>query len=457
MLDEIKKTYTIYQKKKIIMAIYSLKDLKAKIIYHPDWEQLNKKQKGFCLTILDGKNTLLAGAGGCGKSFALSFLFKFFDELGVSYGKTAMTGIAALNLQGSTVHSWLGIQLGDQDVQSILKMVFRNKKARSRIISAKFLFIDEISMCSAELFDKIFSVIRVIRRGAPLIVCICGDPMQLPPVFKNPEVENGFFFESDAWTKEKFATVNLTEIIRQRDDKAFGKILSEIRVGNLKNIHKIKERIGAKFDLPEGIQPVKVFGYNSSVDNYNNKILKSLPGKSHFYKAKDDGDEKYTENFNRNSQAPQLLELKEGAQVMLTYNVNVAEGLVNGLIGKVIGFETQNNPIIKFTDGQQLVVESQTWEIKEQIVGLDDVIKYKTVATRTQVPLKLSWANSTHKCQSLTLDYISVDLHEAFEYGMAYTALSRVKSLNGLSIIRDFDEDRISVNPKCLKFYNSIK
>lgn len=439
------------------MVTYNLKDLKAKIVYHPHWDQLNERQQEFCLTVLDGKNVFLSGQGGVGKTYALTFLFNFLSKNGISFGKTAMTGIAALNLGGSTIHSWASLGLGNTDLQNIFKMVFRNKKAKARIASAQILFIDEISMCSAELFDKIFAVIKAVRRGKPMSYVISGDLMQLPPIFKDLASESGFFFESNSWKREKFTTVNLEEIIRQKDDKEFGQILSEIRVGNLKNIHKIKERIGVKLDLPDGILPVKLFGYNASVDNYNKKILDSLEGRSKVYKSKDDGDEKYVEFFNRNSQAPQVLELKIGAQVMLTYNVDTEAGFVNGLVGKITSFESSNRPIVKFANGQRLVVDPQTWEVKEQTVGLDDVIKYRTIATRTQYPLKLSWASSIHKSQSLTLDHISVDLQEAFECGMAYTALSRVRNLKGLSVIRNFDESKITANPKCLRFYESIK
>ena len=437
------------------MATFNLKDLKAKVIYHPNWEQLNEKQKAFCLSVLDGRNIFLTGGSGTGKSFCLHFLFKFFAENGISYGKTAMTGISALNIGGSTIHSWASLGLGDTDISNIFKMVFRNKKAKERIASAKFLFIDEISMCSAELLDKIFAVLRAVRRGNPISVTLIGDSFQLPYIVKNLESDSGYFFESKSWKQENFKIINLTELIRQKEDKEFGEILNQIRVGDLTNVHKIKERIGAKLDLPDGILPVKLFGYNASVDAYNNKILNSIEGKTHKYLAKDEGDSKYTENFNRNSQAPEVLLLKKGAQVMLTYNVNTEEGFVNGLIGKVIGFETNNNPIVKFTDGKRLIVESQTWEIKEQIVGLDDVIKYKTIASRTQIPLKLSYATSIHKVQSLTLDFVSVDLQQAFENGMAYTALSRVRNFKGLSIIRDFDENKISVSKKCLEFHKT--
>lgn len=435
--------------------------LADKIFQDKNWNNLNSKQKEFCLSILNGDNVFLTGAAGVGKSFVLNYLFDFLQKNGIRIGKTALSGIAALNIGGSTIHSWSGIGLGNTDMNDIFKMVFRNKKARNRILSAQILFIDEISLCSGKLLKVLDAVYKAVRRSrlpfGGIQMIISGDIMQLPPVFKDLEDKEDFFFLSTPYKNANFKVVELTSIVRQKDDEKFASILSEIRIGVLSNINEIRKRIGAKINTPCGVLPVKLLGYNSSVENYNKKVLDSINSKLKKFYSQDIGDEKHKKYFNKHCLAPEVLELKASAQVMLVYNIDIEEGLVNGLTGKVINFTDKNLPIVEFSNGKRVIITPQKWEIKEQVVNSNREIVYKVIASRSQIPLKLSWAMSIHKSQGSTLDYAVINLQEAFETGMAYVALSRLKNLEGLSISKDFDESKIKINKKCLEFYNSYK
>ena len=430
-----------------------------KISKENGWDKLNKEQQEFCISALSGNNILLTGAAGSGKSFALSYLFNFLEKNRISFGKTSLSGISALNIGGSTIHSWLGVGLANTDMSDIFKWVHRNKKAKARIESAKILFIDEISLCSGNLFNIINIVLKTIRKDKSpfggISVIISGDVLQLPPIFKDLQNSDDFFFNCRAWDNGRFKPLELTTIIRQENDQEFSKILNEIRVGDTSNIHKIQERIDAKLDLKESIRPIRLLGYNKSVDNWNIKCLESIDAKEIVFWSKDSGEDRHREYFDRNCPSPSKLILKVGCQVMLTYNIDVDGGLANGLIGKVVGFE-EKLPVVKFINGVKAIIDPQKWEIKEQIVNRH-IIEYKSVASRTQLPLRLAFASSYHRAQGSTLDFLEVDLNQAFTDGMAYSALSRARTLEGIRVLGNFNIDKIKVNQKCLDFYNSIK
>ena len=132
---------------------------------------------------------------------------------------------------------------------------------------------------------------------------------------------------------------------------------------------------------------------------------------------------------------------------MLVYNIDLEAKLANGSRGIVIGFENETNlPIVKFLTGELRVVDYQTWKIEEN---------GSTLLTITQIPLKVAFAISTHKSQGITLDYAEIDLKDIFEYGQAYVIISRVTSLEGLSI-KNLDIDKIFANPKAIEFYKNI-
>jgi ATP-dependent DNA helicase PIF1 len=360
--------------------------------------------------------------------------------------------VAALNIGGSTVHSWAGIGLADDEGMELLNKVANNKKATNRIKNSKLLIIDEISMASAPLLDKIDIVCQFIRNcDAPfggLQVVLVGDFMQLPPVFNKMEEEK-FAFESDAWKHAKVTTVNLLEIIRQHDDPTFAKFLNEVRFGSMSNFDILEPCFNRQFP-DDGIFPVRLFCKNYNVDQYNHDKLAELKSPEKTYYSVDDAPEQWVKFLDKNCRAPNPLTLKVGAQVMLLVNLDTAGGLVNGSVG-VVEKLYDTSVVVRFANGT-FPIEPFEWEIKQNEINVLGEMKKVRVAARKQIPLRLAYALSIHKAQGATLDRAEVDASEAFACGQTYVALSRVRNLESLRL-KKFSPSKVTVNKKCLDFY----
>lgn len=420
---------------------------------------LNEDQKSLFKFMKNGFNIFLTGPGGTGKSHTVRTLFNFVDKTKrIRLGKTASTGVAAININGVTIHSWAGIGLGEGSTQDLIKLSTQNKKAQKRIRNVEFLFVDEVSMLKADFLDKLDIVFKYHRMnnkpfgGVKMI--FSGDFLQLPPVFKGGnEKEESFAFEARSWKEANIQTINLTKIVRQSNPE-FSKLLNSIRLGEDVSLDLLKDRINFTFPS-DNIVPVKLYCKNVDVDYVNTLKLKEIQSPTKTYYAQDDGNEKFKTFFDKNCPAPSILNLKEGAQVMLLKNLDFDLGLVNGAMGIVTKFLSDDVVVVKFAQGNEEMIEMYEWEIKEQIFKDDGKISYRKIASRKQIPLKLAWATTIHKSQGMTLDRAEIDISEAFAAGQAYVALSRVKDLNGLSL-KPFDKSRIFVNNKCIGFYKNL-
>jgi hypothetical protein len=150
--------------------------------------------------------------------------------------------------------------------------------------------------------------------------------------------------------------------------------------------------------------------------------------------------------------APRSLVLKAGAQVMLTRTLDARQGLVNGARGVIISLGpagTARNPTVRFVSGAEVVVRAETWAVcRPGGPGAP-------AASRRQLPLKLAYALSVHKSQGMSLDLLVVSLEKVFEYGQAYVALSRARTLNGLSLAERFGPGCVRAHPDVVRFYEA--
>lgn len=315
---------------------------------------LSREQRYVMELVLRGESLFFTGSAGTGKSVLLK---KIIKELKLKYelgeiAVTASTGLAAHHINGTTVHSFSGIGLGNGRVDQLIKQVKRNRKAVSRWRYTKVLIIDEISMIDGRLLDKIDQVARNVRRKPHLPfggiqVVLTGDFFQLPPVSKvlfnadGDEIKDNalYAFESQAWKSCITTSIILEEVFRQKGDQRFIEMLNDMRNGLVTPESEIEfARLSRPLDCPAGIVPAELYATRSEVDRANNIQLARLPGDAYLYEAIDSGElpPKIKTAMLANFLAPPRLHLKKGAQVMCLKNFD--EGLINGTIGKVIDF-----------------------------------------------------------------------------------------------------------------------
>ncbi len=383
--------------------------------------------------IAENKNIFITGSAGTGKSYILNQLQQALPNLYV----TASTGVAAINVSGSTIHSFAGIGIGTKPAAQIAYSM--RHEQRFKIATCKQLAIDEISMLSAETFDLINHVFKILKHtnnpfgGIQLIVI--GDFLQLPPVAKDGK-EVKFAFESEAWKEANYVPIHLEKQYRQNDDN-FLADLNKIRFGE-----EIEMLSTSNHD-----EALHLFALNRPADEYNKAQLQKIKSQIHHFEAKDSGEKYHIEMINKNCLVPKNLYLKVGARVMLLINKFIDYGLINGSIGNVTGISS-SIITVEFDNGKRLDLGYET--VAKIMDG-----KFER-ASRLQIPLRLAYAISIHKAQGISLDKVYIDFSGTFECGQAYVALSRVRTKEGLSV-KNLKPNLIKVNKKAIEFYRNLK
>jgi nucleoside-triphosphatase THEP1 len=410
------------------------------------------------LTILKtGANVFLTGEPGSGKTHTINQYVSYLRAHNVEPSITASTGIAATHIKGMTIHSWSGIGIKNRLSAYDLDKISGNERVAKRILHAKVLIIDEVSMLSASTFEMVEAVCRTVRRNSQpfggLQVVLVGDFFQLPPVVKEtkrPQEDEEILFEEEApathfaYTSRTWAPLNpimcyLGEQHRQEDD-TFLEVLSAIRSGTHGDSERahIHKRVTNPNALPKNT--VRLFPHNADVDRINKQELEKIDGVSRSFSMRAMGPAASVETLKKGCLSPELLELKVGAAVMFTKN-SPTGNFVNGTLGAVSSFAENGTPVIKTRNGRHIVAEPMEWPLEE-----DGRVKAKII----QVPLRLAWAITVHKSQGMSLDSAIIDLSGAFEYGQGYVALSRVRTLNGLYLL-GINERALEVHPEALK------
>ena len=403
----------------------------------------------------EGKNLFITGGAGSGKSYLLNFLKRNYGSRGLEV--TASTGIAAVNIGGSTIHSWAGIGLANLPIDQIVANLFTAKfsRVRRKIERAKCLAIDEISMISAEVFEILNQVFQAVRDNEQpmggIQILLFGDFLQLPPVNRGNSSFN-FCFNSQVWQDLKLQAEILEGSFRQGDEE-FVKILNNLRIGRV--FESDREVLESRIDIEEtsAIRPTILTTHNLKAEEINSSELKHIPREEVIHKAEYFGNQTRIEFLKKNCIAAETLKLKVGAQVMMIKNTHQKDGIINGSLGVIRDFSPRKSyPVVEFSNGKIITISPEEWLIEKFDSDRKAVV---TEAGMYQIPLILSWAMTIHKSQGLTLDKISCDLSHAFSPGQVYVALSRARGLSGV-FIKSINFEKIFADPEAVRFYREL-
>lgn len=390
-------------------------------------------------------NVFLTGAAGTGKSFLLDQYLsgKGSDDFPI----VASTGAAAVIVGGRTFHSFFGLGIMEGGAQMAVDKAIRSKRVRSRLQRASCVIIDEVSMLSGITLMAAEAVARRSReRDEPwggLRIIVVGDFAQLPPVTTGQQKDWSFLHP--VWELSNFEPALLSTVMRTQDTD-FLEILNFVRNGIVNDrVHQFLER--HIFTDNASIDATRLYPHRAKADQYNWHRLQALPGKEYAVQTEYAGDETYLERAKKNLPIPDTLLLKVGALIMMRRNdVSGQNAFVNGSLGHVKGIDEDMLHVRLFT-GEDIEVAKYKFSVLDGD-GHD-------VMSAWNFPVSLAWATTIHKAQGATLDRMIVDLHQLWEPGQAYVALSRVRSGEGLFIER-WSKESIRADALVTSFYDAL-
>jgi hypothetical protein len=418
-----------------------------------------------------GRHLFLTGKAGTGKSTLIRRFMAGTDHDAASEKNivvVAPTGIAALNVDGYTVHRLFGFT-ATTTLDDVRTGTYRPGRFTKTLASLDTLIIDEASMVRADLFDMLAAALQRFgpQPGAPfggVQIVLVGDLYQLPPVVTEAEAQyfttryaTPYFFSADSFEREQFPTVSLTTVFRQLGDDRMAAILNEIREGVL--LGHAQEELNARTD-PDFVPPDGEFWLtlaptNRLVTARNRQHLERLDGDEFSNRARQYGDLSLFD-----PPADELLRFKIGAQVMMLNN-DQSGRWVNGTLGRITAIDwaptgpAELTVTVDFTDGTDAEVSPFMWEATRPVVE-GGSLRHEVVGSFTQFPFKLAWAITIHKSQGQTLDRLVVDLTGGmFSTGQLYVALSRCTSMAGLVLKRPVLPKDLKTDRRIARFLHS--
>lgn len=417
-----------------------------------------EQQIAYDIVANTAKCLFITGKAGSGKT---TFIRRIQKEINKNFLVLAPTGIAAITAQGQTVHSFFGFPMEAIGPTTKFQVSQANKELLHHIDT---IIVDEVSMLRCDMVDGMDRYLRLAFQnnlpfGGKQMIFV-GDLSQLPPVLRKGSADNKlisylyegtpFFYKAKALWKMNLPKIEFQKIYRQ-DDPVFIRILNGLRTGDINDndLAILNEQVGSADDIND--YAVVLTCHNKSADQINESKLRSLPGEEKIYEGIRNGNIQPGD-----CPAPERLKLKVGAQVIFCRNDYMAK-CANGTIAKVTSLE-EDTIHVELENGTKVKVERTDWESYRRIYNHDTKkIESTPVGCYTQFPLKLAWAITIHKSQGMTFDRMHFDLSGGiFAPGQAYVAISRMRSLKGLTLSKELKHHHIKTNPEIKALANSF-
>lgn len=390
------------------------------------------------------KNLFITGKAGTGKS---TILMKLKDQFKKDKKKAvflAPTGVASVNIEGETIHRFFKFRsnICYRDIKYEKDTIYREMQ---------ILVIDEISMVRADLMDYIDYFLKLNRKNelpfGGVQVIVVGDLHQLPPVVTGDEkhifydhYNTPYFFSASCFDDLDFDIIDLQKVYRQQDQN-FVSILNQIRTGDTSKIQAINSRYNQPLQEPF----ITLCATNAVANQVNQHKNQAIAGKEYSFKAFITGDVP-----SGYYPVPEVIKVKVGSQVMMSNN-DMEGGWYNGMLGTITNIQNDIVEVL-LEVGKTVYVGQHTWKINKYVLEKGQINTAK-IGEFTQYPFILAFAVTIHKSQGKTFDKVLLDVgNGCFAHGQLYVALSRVTSLQGLSLKTKIKERDVIVDKSVNEF-----
>ena len=418
-----------------------------------------EQQKAFDLVENTNTSLFITGKAGTGKTTFIKGIQKLIKK---NFLVLAPTGIAAMNVGGQTLHSFFGLPftaMGPKDWPKV------NDDHRDLLTKVDSIIIDEASMVRCDWVDAIDRVLRHLMQnrlpfGGKQMIFV-GDLFQLPPVVKSGSADeellcklygNGtpYFYKANVMKRINLPMIEFLKVYRQNDTE-FLEILDRMRVGENTDADLSTLNSHVSSNDAVGNYAVTLTAYNKVADNINNMKLADIDAEEYCYEGEIDGDFRMSD-----SPVPMQLRLKEGAQVIICRN-DFSQECVNGTIAIVSKLD-ETGIQVRLRNGKQIAMKKMVWASYESVYNEETgKVESEEVGTFIQYPLKLAWAITIHKSQGMTFDRMHLDLTRGtFAPGQTYVAVSRMRTLEGLTISNKLQRHHIIQNAEIKAYSNSF-